>query len=67
MSDQHAAANRYLNLLRDKRKRDQGWAYLGWLKGCGIGHEPYVNADVKAQLDALLGPEPFVAVGAFRP
>lgn len=35
-----AAASRYLNLIRNKQKRDYGFAYLIWLKGGAVGHEP---------------------------
>ncbi len=35
-----AAANRYVNMIRNKNKRDYGFAYLAWLKGGAVGNEP---------------------------
>lgn len=55
-----AAANRYLNMIRNKAKRQYGFAYLNWLKGGAVGHEPehpglsVMGAQaVRMQLDAM--------------
>ena len=71
MTPELAAANRYLNLLRNKPKRAYGFAYLAWLKNHAVGHEPehpglsVMGAQaVRMNLREILGPAPFVAVGA---
>lgn len=61
------AANRYLNLLRKKAKRDYGFAYLSWLRNGAVGVEPtrpkdlsYMGAQaVRLELHKILGPDPF--------
>jgi hypothetical protein len=35
-----ARACRYLNMIRNKAKREYGFAYLGWLKGGAVGNAP---------------------------
>jgi hypothetical protein len=35
-----ARACRYLNMVRNKAKREYGFAYLGWLKGGAVGAAP---------------------------
>ncbi len=60
-------ANKYLNLLKDKRKRDQGWAYLNWLKQSGVGHKPFVNPEVLSEIHARLGDDPFAAAQGRTP
>ena len=73
MTAQNAAANRYLNLIRNKAKRDYGFAYLSWLKNGAVGHEPergklscMAAQAVRNNLHEILGPEPFIAVGAHQ-
>ena len=55
-----AQANRYLNLLRNKAKRDYGFSYLSYLRNGGYGNEPergklgVMGAQaVRMQLDAF--------------
>lgn len=55
-----AVANRYLNLLRNSKKRAYGWAYLEWLKEGCVGNEPERNGlgmmaaqAVRMQIDAM--------------
>lgn len=68
--DALSTCNRYLNLMRNKAKRDYGFAYLSYLKNGATGPEPerkcsYMAAQaVRLQLLEMLGPEPFRAVGA---
>jgi hypothetical protein len=57
-------ANRYLNITRDKSKREYGWAYLAWLRNGAVGIAPdhpglgKVEAvALRASLDQILGPE----------
>lgn len=71
MTVELAAANRYLNLLRNKPKRAYGFAYLAWLKNGAVGYEPdhpglgAMGAQaVRLHLSSILGPAPFEAVGA---
>ena len=71
MSPECAAANRYVNLLRNKPKRVYGFAYLAWLRNHAVGHEPehpglsVMGAQaVRIRLHEILGPAPFDAVGA---
>ena len=60
-ADKLAAANRYMNLIRNKAKRDYGFAYIAWLKNGAVGHSPerppglsYMGAQaVRIQLDGM--------------
>jgi len=71
MTVQEAKANRYLNLIRNKAKRDYGWRYLDWIRVGAVGMEPdkgklstMAAQAVRMQLHNLLGDTPFVAMGA---
>jgi hypothetical protein len=58
-------ANRYLNLIRNKAKREYGWAYLAWLRNGAVGIAPdhpglgaMAAQAVRLSLHEILGPEP---------
>jgi hypothetical protein len=56
-----ATANRFVNLLRNKKQRDYGFAYLNWLKGGAVGNAPEIPSglprtlaySVRMELDAM--------------
>lgn len=55
-----ALCNRYLNLLRNKHKRDYGFAYVNFLRNGATGNEPergqlsYLGAQaVRMQVDSF--------------
>lgn len=54
-------ANRYLNQMRSRPKREYGFAYLAWLKNGCVGREPrhpgvphIVAKAVRMELDEIL-------------
>ena len=56
-----ALANRYLNMIRNAKKRAYGFAYLNWMKGGAVGNSPDPPAGlsvmaaqaVRMELDAM--------------